>query len=289
MSAVALPNARARRLRIARARLLRRPVAVGALVVVVAIVIAAGLAPWVAPYPPNETNFNLLFAHSSWAHPLGTDQLGRDELSRIIWGARASMQIGFFATLLSMLVAVPLGIAAGYHGGWFDMTVARASDVMLAFPSIILAIGLAAILGPSLRNAMLAIGLAGIPHFIRFARGETLVLREQAYIKSAIVSGAGATTVIFRHILPNMRSMLIVQGAMHIPVAVLSEATLSFLGLGVRPPNPSWGVMLSEGQAYLAQTPRLVLWPGLAIMVAALSFNLLGDGLRDVLDPKTVR
>jgi peptide/nickel transport system permease protein len=286
---IALPSSRARRLRIARARLLRRPVAVGALVVVAGIVVAAGLAPWVAPYPPNQTNFDLLFAHSSWAHPLGTDQLGRDELSRIIWGARASMQIGFLATILSILVAVPLGVAAGYHGGWFDTAVARASDVMLAFPSLILAIGLAAIFGPSLRNATLAIALAGVPHFIRLARGETLVMREQDYVKSAIVSGAGAATVIFRHILPNMRSMLIVQGAMHIPIAVLSEATLSFLGLGVRPPSPSWGVMLSEGQAFLAQTPRLVLWPGLAIMIAALAFNLLGDGLRDVLDPKTVR
>jgi peptide/nickel transport system permease protein len=286
---LSLTSARSRRLRVVKARLLRRPVAVVALAVVCLLVLVAAFAPWLTPYNPNKTNFDLLFAHSSWAHPLGTDELGRDMLSRIIAGARASMQVGFMATLLAMIVAVPVGILAGYCGGWVDMVIARTTDVLLAFPFLILAVGFAAILGPSLFNATLALGIAGMPHFIRVSRGETLALREQEYVKAAIVSGAGTATIIFRHILPNMASVLIVQGTMAIPHAIVGEAALSYLGLGVRPPTASWGVMLSEGQTYLTQAPRLEVYPGLAILIAALAFNLLGDGLRDALDPRTVR
>jgi peptide/nickel transport system permease protein len=286
---LSLTSARSRRLRVVRARLLRRPVATAALVVVCLLVLVAAFEPWLTPYDPNKTNFDLLFAHSSWAHPLGTDELGRDMLSRIIAGARASMQVGFMATLLAMVVAVPVGIVGGYCGGWVDTLIARTTDVLLAFPFLILAVGFAAILGPSLFNATLALGIAGMPHFIRVSRGETLALREQEYVKAAIVSGAGTATIVFRHILPNMASVLIVQGTMAIPHAIVGEAALSFLGLGVRPPTASWGVMLSEGQTYLTQAPRLAIYPGLALLIAALAFNLLGDGLRDALDPRTVR
>jgi peptide/nickel transport system permease protein len=287
--AVTLTGARARRRRVARVRFLRRPVAVAALAVVVLFVVTAALAPWLTPYNPNATNFNLVLAHSSWSHPLGTDELGRDVLSRIIMGARASLIVGLAATLLAMLVAVPVGIAAGYFGGWLDTVVARLTDVLLAFPSVILAVGLAAILGPSLRNATIALAIAGIPHFIRVTRGETLALREQYFVKAAVVSGAGGSAIVFRHLLPNMASVLLVFATVHIPVAIIGEATLSFLGLGVRPPTASWGVMLTEGESFLGMTPRLMLYPGIAIMLVALAFNLLGDGLRDALDPKTIR
>jgi peptide/nickel transport system permease protein len=281
--------ARGRRFRIARARFMRRPVAVAALVVVCLFVLLAALGPIVTPYDPNATDFNHIMGHSSWAHPLGTDQLGRDELSRIIVGARASLIVAVAATFLSLILAVPLGIYAGYRGGWADTVTARATDIKLAFPAIILTVGLAAILGPSLRNVTLALGIAGIAHFLRVARGETLALREQSFVKAAVVSGASSWSVVFRHILPNMTSTLLVQTAIHIPGVILSEAALSFLGLGVRPPTPSWGIMVAEGQTYIAMAPRLAIYPGMFVMVIALAFNLLGDGLRDALDPKTVR
>jgi peptide/nickel transport system permease protein len=204
-------------------------------------------------------------------------------------GARASLIIGVSATILTLLVAVPLGIYAGYRGGTADSMIARTTDIKLAFPPLILTIAMAAILGPSLRNVTIALAISGIAHFTRVARGETLALREQDYVKAAVVSGAGSATIVFRHILPNMASVLLVQSAMHIPNMILAEAALSFFGLGVRPPTPSWGVMLNEGQTYLAMAPRLALYPGIAVMIVALAFNLLGDGLRDALDPRTVR
>jgi peptide/nickel transport system permease protein len=286
---VPFTSARARRFRIARKRFMRRPVAVAALVVVCLFVLLAALGPVVAPYDPNATDFNHIMGHSSWAHPLGTDQLGRDELSRIIVGARASLIVAVAATILTLLVAVPLGIYAGYRGRWVDTVISRTTDIKLAFPAIILTVGLAAILGPSLRNVTLALGIAGMPHFIRVARGETLALREHDFVKAAVVSGAGSWSVVFRHILPNMTSTLLVQSAMHIPNVILGEAAISFLGLGVRPPTASWGVMVAEGQTYIAMAPRLALYPGIAVMIIALAFNLLGDGFRDALDPRTVR
>jgi len=199
------------------------------------------------------------------------------------------MQAGFFATMLALLVAVPIGLVAGYYRGWVDTVVARVTDVLLAFPFLILAVGLAAILGPSLLNATLALGIAAVPGLIRIARGETLALREEDYVPAAITNGAGDGTIIFRHILPNMTSTLIVQATVTIPAAIVGEAVLSFLGLGVQPPTPSWGTMLQDAQSYLSQAPRLAVFPGLAIVIAALAFNVLGDGLRDILDPRTTR
>jgi peptide/nickel transport system permease protein len=280
---------RARRRRLLARRFLRRPLAVGGLVVATAFVLAAIFAPWIAPYRYSTTNFNLVLAHPSGTHLLGTDELGRDVLSRIIWGARASIQAGVLATLLAMAIAVPIGLVAGYYRGWIDPVISRLTDVLLAFPFLILAVGLAAILGPSLLNATLAIGIGVTPQLIRVARGEALALREEDYVRAAVANGASDAVILGRHIVPNMLSTLLVQATVTIPTAIIGEATLSFLGLGVQPPTPSWGVMLADAQSYLTQAPRLAVYPGLAIFICSLSFNLLGDGLRDALDPRTQR
>jgi peptide/nickel transport system permease protein len=280
---------RARRRRVMRRRFLRRPAAVASLVIVVGFVLAAVFARWVAPYPPGATDFDAILASPSREHLLGTDELGRDTLSRIIWGARASIQAGFFATMLAMAIAVPIGLVAGYYRGRIDTIIARVTDVLLAFPFLILAVGLAAILGPSLLNATLALGIAAVPPLVRIARGEALELREEDYVRAAVANGANDPVILGRHILPNMSSTLIVQATLTIPAAIIGEAVLSFLGLGVQPPTPSWGVMLNAAQPYLNEAPQLAIYPGLAIVICALAFNLLGDGLRDVLDPKTVR
>jgi peptide/nickel transport system permease protein len=282
-------NPRARRRRLLRRRFARRPLAIFGLAVALAFVLAAILAPWVAPYQAGATDFNAVLAHSSGRHLLGTDELGRDVLSRIIWGARASIEAGVLATLLAMAVAVPIGIVAGYYRGWVDAVIARLTDVLLAFPFLIVAVGLAAILGPSLTNATIALGIGAAPALIRVARGEALALREEDYVRAAVANGASDARILARHVLPNMLSTLIVQATVAIPTAIIGEAVLSFLGLGVQPPTPSWGVMLADAQSYLAQAPRLAVYPGVAIFLCSLSFNLLGDGLRDILDPRTTR
>jgi peptide/nickel transport system permease protein len=282
-------NPRARRRRLLRRRFLRRPLAVLGLVVALTFVIAAILAPVIAPYSPDATDFNAILAHSSREHLLGTDELGRDVFSRIIWGARASIEAGVMATLLAMIVAVPIGVVAGYYRGRVDTVIARVTDVLLAFPFLIIAVGLAAILGPSLTNATIALAIGATPALIRIARGEALALREEDFVRAAVANGASDVRILGRHVLPNMTSTLIVQATVLIPAAIIGEAVLSFLGLGVQPPTPSWGVMLADAQSYLQQAPRLALYPGLAIFACSLSFNLLGDGLRDVFDPRTTR
>jgi peptide/nickel transport system permease protein len=281
---------RARRRRILRRRFMRRPFAIVGLVVALVFVLAAIFAPLVAPYSASATDFNALlkppFTHG---HLLGTDELGRDQLSRIIWGSRASIQAGVLSTTLAMVIAVPIGIVAGYYRGWIDPVIARLTDVLLAFPFLVLAVGLAAILGPSLTNATIALGLGAVPVLIRIARGEALALREEDYVRAAVANGAGDVSILARHVLPNMLSTLIVQATVTIPAAIIGEAVLSFLGLGVQSPQTSWGVMLSDAKDYYETAPRLILYPGLAIFFCSLSFNLLGDGLRDVLDPRTTR
>ena len=279
----------ARRRRLWRRRLARRPFAIAGFVVALAFVLAAVLAPWVAPYSAETLDYNALLAHPTWSHPFGTDELGRDILSRTIWGARASIQAGVLATLLALALALPIGLVAGYYRGWVDAVISRVTDVLLAFPFLILAVGLAAILGPSLLNATLALGLGAAPGLIRVTRGETLSLREEDYVRAAVANGASDATILARHVVPNMTSTLLVQMTVTIPAAIIGEAVLSFLGLGVQPPTPSWGVMLADAQSYLSQAPRLAVYPGLAIFFCALAFNLLGDGLRDVLDPRTTR
>ena len=268
---------------------MRRPLAGACLLIATGFILMAIFAPWLAPYSPSATDFNATLAPPSSQHWLGTDELGRDVLSRIIWGARASIAAGVVATMLAMVIAVPLGVIAGYFRGWIDTVIARATDVLLAFPFLILAVGLAAILGPSLKNATIALGVGAAPGLIRVARGETLSLREEDFVRAAVANGASDTRILARHVLPNMTSTLIVQATITIPAAIIGEAVLSFLGLGVQPPTPSWGVMLADAQSYLSQAPRLAIYPGIAIFLCSLSFNLLGDGLRDAFDPRTRR
>jgi ABC-type dipeptide/oligopeptide/nickel transport system permease subunit len=279
----------ARRRRLLGRRFLRRPMALIGLVVVVGFAVSAIFAPLIAPYSPSETDFNAILAHSSREHLLGTDELGRDIFSRLVYGARASMLAGLLATLLAMAIAVPIGLVAGYYRGWVDPVISRITDALLAFPFLILAVGLAAILGPSLLNATIALGIGAVPGLVRITRGEALSLREEDFVRAAVANGGSDLTILGRHILPNMTSTLLVQATITIPIAIVGEAVLSFLGLGVQPPTPSWGVMLSSAQDFLDQAPRLAIYPGLAIAIAALAFNLLGDGLRDVLDPRTQR
>ncbi len=280
---------RARRRRLLRRRFLRRPFAIVGLVVALAFIGGAIFAPVIAPYHADTNDFNALLQHSSGKHLLGTDELGRDVFSRIVWGSRASIEAGVLATLLAMAIALPIGLAAGYYRGWIDPVIARLTDVLLAFPFLILAVGLAAILGPSLRNATIALGVGAVPLLIRVARGEALSLSEEDYVRAAIANGASDARILAKHIFPNMLSTLIVQATVTIPAAIIGEAVLSFLGLGVQSPSTSWGVMLSDAKDYLTTAPRLSLYPGLAIFFCSLSFNLLGDGLRDILDPRTTR
>jgi len=285
--AAAPPRVRSRSRALRRLR--RRPMAVFGLVVASLFVLMALFAPLIAPYDPAATNFSAVLQGPSAAHIMGTDDLGRDVFSRVVFGARASLEAGVLATLLALVVAVPLGLMAGYYRGWWDPVISRVSDVMLAFPFLIVAVGMAAIFGPSLRNVVVALGVAAIPWVVRVTRGEALALREQEFVRAAVANGAGDRTVLSRHLLPNMAGTLLVQATVWIPQAIIGEAVLSFLGLGVQPPTPSWGSMLSAAQPFISIDAWLALWPGLAIFLATLSFNLLGDGLRDVLDPRTQR
>jgi peptide/nickel transport system permease protein len=243
------------------------------------------LAPLLAPYPPAASDFNaILRPPGTPGHLLGTDDIGRDMLSRLVVGARASLAAGVFATLLAMVVAVPLGMVAGYYRGLVDPVVSRITDVVLSFPFLIIAVGLAAIIGPSLTNATIALGVAQMPMFVRIARGEVLSLREQEYVQAAIINAAPTRVILSRHLLPNILNPLIVQATVAVPVSIIGAAVLSFLGLGEQPPTPAWGTMLSDAQQYVTQDPWFALLPGLAIALTTLSFNLFGDGLRDVLD-----
>jgi ABC-type dipeptide/oligopeptide/nickel transport system permease subunit len=264
----------------------RRPASVaGALVVLVFLVMALG-APWVATRDPIATDWGKLRKAPTWAHPFGTDDLGRDQYSRVVWGTRISMQAGVGSILLAIAIGVPLGLVAGYYRGTLDQVVMRLTDAWLSFPFLILAIGLVTILGPSLMNVTLAIGLGATPTYIRLTRGLVLATNEEDYVQAARAVGAGDPRVMLRHILPNITSAILVQATVAIPTAIIAEAVLSFLGLGVQPPAPSWGTMLNAAQQFLESAPWMAFWPGLAIFVLALSFNLAGDGLRDVLDPR---
>jgi ABC-type dipeptide/oligopeptide/nickel transport system permease subunit len=267
-------------------RLVRRPPALVGAVVVLAFVLLALGAPWLAPADPIQGNWSQLRKPPSWAHPFGTDDLGRDALSRVIWGTRISMRAGVLSILLAMAVGVPAGLVAGYYRGALDQIVMRLTDAWLSFPFLILAIGLVTILGPSLTNATLAIALGATPTYIRLTRGLVLATREEDYVQGARAMGAGDLRVMRRHVLPNIVSSILVQATVSIPAAIIAEAVLSFLGLGVQPPTPSWGTMLNTAQAFLETAPWMAWWPGLAIFVLALSFNLAGDGVRDVLDPR---
>ena len=267
-------------------RLCRRKGAMAALVVVVLLILVAAFAPWIAPYDPAATSWSLVRKPPSWAHWFGTDEVGRDILSRIVFGARASLSAGLVSVSIAVGAGVPLGLLAGYAGGWVDAILSRLVDAMLAIPFLILAIVLAAFLGPSLGNAMIAIGVSATPVFIRLTRGQTLAAKVEDYVEAARAVGNPHWRIALRHVLPNIVPPLLVQASLAIAGAIIAEAALSFLGLGQQPPAPSWGSMLNAAQRFLGQAPWMAFWPGFAIFFAVLSFNLLGDGLRDALDPR---
>jgi peptide/nickel transport system permease protein len=267
-------------------RAARRPPALAGAVVVLLYVVLAFGAPWIAPADPLRTDWGQIRKAPSAAHPLGTDDLGRDILSRVVYGTRISMQAGVFSIFLAMAIGVPAGLVAGFYRGAFDQMIMRLTDAWLSFPFLILAIGLVTILGPSLTNATVAIGVGATPTYIRLTRGLVLSTREEDFVQAARALGAGDLRVMSRHVLPNITSALLVQATVSIPGAIIAEAILSFLGLGVQPPSPSWGTMLNAAQQFLETAPWMAWWPGLAIFSLALSFNLAGDGLRDWLDPK---
>jgi peptide/nickel transport system permease protein len=270
----------------ALSRLLARKTAVVGLALVVLLIAVAVLADVIAPYDPNKQSYTLLRKAPSAAHWFGTDESGRDLLSRVIFGARASLLAGVVSVLIAICIGVPLGLLAGYRGGWADTIISRLTDAMLAIPFLILAIAMAAFLGPSLRNAMIAVGLASMPVFVRLTRGQVLSVKTEDYVEAARAVGNPGWRVAARHILPNILPALLVQATVAIAAAIIAEASLSFLGLGQQPPAPSWGSMLNVAQRFLTNAPWIAIWPGLAIFLAVLGFNLLGDGLRDALDPK---
>ena len=267
-------------------RLLRRSGALVGLAVVVFFLLMAMLAPWLAPHDPLGTSWSAVRAAPSAAHWFGADELGRDVLSRIIWGARASILAGVVSVSISLALGVPIGMLAGYVGRWVDALISRITDAMLACPFLILAIALAAFLGPSLTNAMIAIGISATPIFIRLTRAQVLAAKSEDYVEAARALGNPHLRIALRHILPNIVAPLIVQATLAIAAAVIAEASLSFLGLGQQPPAPSWGSMLNTARNYVDQAPWMAIWPGVSIFLLVLSFNLLGDGLRDALDPR---
>lgn len=266
-------------------RLRRSPSAMIGLTIVVIFMGAGLLAPWIAPHDPLRPDFARAREGPSWDSPLGRDELGRDIFSRIIYGARISLWIGFIAVVIGVIFGVPLGAVSGYYGR-LDIFIQRIVDIMLAFPGLLLAIVLISILGVGLSNVMVAIGVASIPTYARLVRGSVLALREMDYVAAARAIGMSDSRIIFRHILPNCLAPIIVQSTLQIATAILFAAGLGYLGLGAKPPMPEWGVMLSTGRDYLRDWPHIATFPGLAIMLSVLGFNLLGDGLRDVLDPR---
>lgn len=267
-------------------RLLLRPLAAAGALAILAFVVLALTAPWVSPYDPASADWAQVRKAPTAAHWLGTDEIGRDLLSRLVWGARASLLAGVCSVLIAMALGVPAGLLSGYYRGWTDGVVMRLTDAWLSFPFLILAVGLTSIVGASLLNATLAVGLGVTPAFIRLTRGQTLALREEEYVQSARAIGAGDLRIVLRHMLPNLTSVLIVQATIAIPRAIIAESVLSFLGLGAQPPQASWGIMLNAAQPFLDQAPWMAWYPGLCIFLIALAFNLAGDGLRDALDPK---
>ena len=267
-------------------RLVRRRGAMAGLALVLFFILLAIFAPWLSPYDPIATSWSAVRKAPTMQHWFGTDDIGRDVLARVIWGARASLSAGLISVCIALSVGVPLGMTAGYVGGWVDMVISRLTDAMLACPFLILAIALAAFLGPSLTNAMIAIGIAATPIFIRITRGQVLAVKVEDFVEAARAVGNPHVRIALRHILPNVVPPLIVQATLAIAAAVIAEASLSFLGLGQQPPAPSWGSMLNTAKNFVENAPWTAVWPGLSIFLLVLSFNLLGDGLRDALDPR---
>jgi peptide/nickel transport system permease protein len=267
-------------------RLLREPSAVIGATIVLAFVVLALFAAWIAPYDPNTPDWLAIRAAPDAAHWFGTDDLGRDVLSRVIFGTQASLAAGMVSVSVAVLLGLPLGLIAGYFGGIADMVISRLADALLACPFLVLAIALAAFLGPSLQNAMIAIGISATPVFVRVARAETLVVCTEDYIAAARAQGLGDGAILTGQVLPNVLAPVIVQATLTMAIAVLAEASLAFLGLGQLPPAPSWGSMLDVARQFLGEAPWMAISPGLAIIALVIGFNLLGDGLNDALNPR---
>jgi peptide/nickel transport system permease protein len=261
---------------------------IGAAIVLVTVV-AALAAPWVVPYDPSSQELPLRLDRPSLQHPFGLDELGRDILSRVLAGARISLLVGIIVVGVSSVIGIFLGSIAGYFGGWLDDVISRSIDVLLAFPGILLAIALVAVLGPSLTNVVLALSVIGWVGYARLVRGQVLRAREFEFVQAARALGAGTWRILFRHVVPTAMPAVMVQATLGMAGAILAEAALSFLGLGVQPPTPSWGTMLNGGRLHLLDAPHLTIFPGAAIATLVLGFNFLGDGLRDALDPKRYR
>src|SRR6266446_840369 len=277
---VETPAARATR------RLLRRKGAMLGLAIIAIFVAIALLAPLISPYDPEQQTWSAVRKAPSAVHWFGTDDVGRDVLARVIYGARASLLAGVISVAIATLVGLPIGLISGYLGGFIDALFSRITDAMLACPFLILAIALAAFLGPSLGNAMIAIGITTTPIFVRLTRGQVMSVKVEDYVEAARAMGNPRWRIALFHILPNIMPALLVQATLSIAAAIIAEAALSFLGLGQQPPAPSWGSMLNSAQRFLLTAPWMAIWPGLAIFLVVLSFNLVGDGLRDALDPR---
>ncbi len=267
-------------------RLFRRKGAIFGLAIIVLFLAVAVFAPLLTPYDPIAQSWTAVRKPPSALHWFGTDDLGRDILVRVFYGARASLMAGVISVAIAVSIGVPLGLAAGTLGGFFDVLIGRLTDAMLACPFLILAIALAAFLGPSLGNAMIAIGVTTTPIFMRLTRGQVMVVKVEEYVEAARAVGNPRWRIALVHILPNVLPALLVQATLSIAGAIIAEAALSFLGLGQQPPAPSWGSMLNSAQRFLVNEPLMAVWPGLAIFLTVLSFNLVGDGLRDALDPR---
>ena len=270
-------------------RLSKSPLAMFGLAIILLLIFCALFAEVISPYSPIKQDLMHMFETPSAEHWLGTDEFGRDILSRLIFGARVSLQVGFIAVGIALVVGGMLGAISGYYSGWLDNSIMRVMDVLLSIPQTLLAIAIVAALGPSLMNLMIAVGISAVPTYARIVRGSVLSIRSMEFIEAARSVGSSDLRIILRHIIPNSMAPIIVQSTLGVASAILNAAGLSFLGLGIQPPNPEWGAMLSGGRQYIRDFPHMTLYPGLAIMFTILALNFLGDGLRDALDPKLKR
>ena len=267
-------------------RFRRNGLAVFGAVVLILFILLALLAPWVTQFSPRTVTYTAITNAPSWTHWFGTDDLGRDVFSRVVYGARVSLGIGFFSILIASLIGTAVGIVSGYLGGWVDEIIMRIVDAMLALPFLVLAIVVSAVLGASLQNTILAISIVSLPGFARIARGEAIAVKEREYIQAATALGSKTQRIVLQHVLPNISGPLIVQATLATAQAILTESSLSFLGLGVQPPTPAWGSMLNTAKGYLSIAPWMAIFPGIAIFLVVLALSLLGDGLREALNPR---
>lgn len=268
------------------ARATRSPALMIGLIMVALCILMAIFAPWISPYDPDAQDVLAKLEGSSRAHWLGADSFGRDTLSRIIWGARVSLFVGFVSTLAGVVFGTVIGVVSGYYGGWFDRVVMGVNDVLMSFPQIIMGIILVAVLGPSLFNIILAITVTAIPAFVRIARGSTLAMKERDFVDACRALGYSDMRIMFAHVLPNIMDEVVVMGSLWLATAIRSETTLAFIGLGAPPPTATWGGIVREGFENLLDAPMLPVWPSLAILIVMIGLNLIGDGLRDATDPR---